>query len=55
MAHASDIIHQIRQHKLKYKEVPVKVYYKKYHKIKGQKITNAINIVFNLIFDRILN
>ncbi len=54
MDHASDIIHQIKQQKLRYQEVPVSVYYDRYHKIKGQRINNSINIIFNLIFDRMI-
>lgn len=53
MAHASEIIHQIVGNNIEFREYPVTVYYDKYHKIKGQKITNSLNIVFNLIFDRI--
>lgn len=53
MAHASEIIHQIVENNLRYKEFPITVYYEKYHKIKGQRITNSFNIVFDLIFDRI--
>jgi glycosyltransferase involved in cell wall biosynthesis len=53
MAHASEIIHHIVANNLKFKEFPITVYYDRYHKIKGQRLSNSFNIVFNMIFDRI--
>ncbi|MCS7093304.1 MAG: glycosyltransferase family 2 protein [Patescibacteria group bacterium] len=53
MAHASEIIHQIISNDFRFDEFPVTVYYDRYHKIKGQKLTNSFRIVFDLIFDRI--
>jgi len=50
MAHASDIIHEIARLHLKYQEVPVTVKYTDYSKKKGQKISGALKIIFDLIF-----
>jgi glycosyltransferase involved in cell wall biosynthesis len=53
MAHASEIIEQIKQHDLSFKEVPVTVNYSEYSLEKGQKISNSLRIVWNLFFSRI--
>jgi hypothetical protein len=53
MAHASEIISQIKTLKLRYKEYPVQILYTDYSIAKGQKISNAINILIDLLFGRI--
>lgn len=53
MAHASEIIEQIRKHNLKFTEVPVTVKYTDYSLKKGQKISNSFKIVWDLILGRI--
>lgn len=53
MAHASDIIDQIKRNNLKYEEVPVTVVYSDYSIKKGQSILNGIKIIIDLIFDKI--
>jgi len=53
MAHASDIIDQIKRHNLKYQEVPVTVFYTDYSLKKGQSILNSIRIVLDLLFDKL--
>lgn len=53
MAHASEIIEQIKKHKFTFKEVPVTVYYTPYSLQKGQKLRNSFKIVWNLLFRRI--
>jgi glycosyltransferase involved in cell wall biosynthesis len=53
MAHASEIISQIKALKLRYKEYPVQILYTDYSIAKGQKISNAINILIDLLFGRI--
>ncbi len=53
MAHASDIIDQIKKNNLRYKEIPVTVIYNNYSLGKGQKITNSIRILTDLIFEKI--
>jgi polyprenyl-phospho-N-acetylgalactosaminyl synthase len=52
MAHASEIILQIAQNKLRYCEVPVTIDYTSYSKKKGQSILNSINILWDLFFGR---
>lgn len=52
MAHASEILHLVKKHKLRYKEVPVAIYYTKYSRRKGQNIFNTVNIIFDLIFKK---
>ena len=49
MAHASEILTQIASKKLKYCEVPVSIRYTEYSKGKGQSISNAINILYELL------
>lgn len=49
MAHASELISEIAQHKLKLVEVAVTVRYTDYSMKKGQKIWNALNILLDLI------
>ncbi len=49
MAHASDIIYQIKLHNLAYCEIPIKVEYSAYAIKKGQSIFNSVAILY-LIF-----
>lgn len=51
-AYASELLQEISEHKIKYKEVPVTIEYTDYSKRKGQSIFNAINIVFNLLIKK---
>jgi glycosyltransferase involved in cell wall biosynthesis len=53
MAHASEIINEIARHKFKFVEVPVTIRYSLYSLKKGQKISNSINIIFDLIMRRL--
>ena len=53
MAHASEIIAQIRPQNLRYKEYPVQIIYTEYSIAKGQKLSNAVNILIDLLFGRI--
>jgi polyprenyl-phospho-N-acetylgalactosaminyl synthase len=48
MAHASEILSFIALHKMNYLEVPVTIRYTEYSKRKGQPVSNAINILFEL-------
>ncbi len=52
MAHASEILEQIARNRLRYKEYGNTVRYTDYSRAKGQKASNAINIVIDLILDR---
>jgi polyprenyl-phospho-N-acetylgalactosaminyl synthase len=52
MAHASEILYEVRRKSLRYLELPVHIRYTDYSKRKGQTIFNSINILFHLIFKK---
>jgi polyprenyl-phospho-N-acetylgalactosaminyl synthase len=52
MAHASEILDQIGASGLPYGECPVTIRYTEYSKAKGQSGFNALNIVLDLLFQR---
>jgi glycosyltransferase involved in cell wall biosynthesis len=54
MAHASEILDQIRQHGLRYTEVPVTIRYTSSTLAKGQSSWNALKIVGQLFFGRFI-
>jgi glycosyltransferase involved in cell wall biosynthesis len=47
MAHASQILRQILQNKMRFVEVPVTVRYTRYSLTKGQKISDSVNILWD--------
>lgn len=49
LAHASEILDQIKAKKLKYKEVPVTIIYTDYSKQKGEKNINALKVLVDLV------
>jgi glycosyltransferase involved in cell wall biosynthesis len=49
MAHASEILQQIVRSRLPYVEVPVTVEYTPYSRAKGQRLSNSVNIVLELL------
>jgi len=49
MAHASEILQQIAESGLPYVEVPVTVEYTPYSKGKGQRLSNSINIMLEML------
>jgi len=53
MAHASEILEQIIYNKLRYIEKPVTVVYTDYSVQKGQRLSNSVQIVVDLILSRI--
>lgn len=53
MAHASEILEQIKKHNWRYCEVPVTVKYSEYSMNKGQKLSNSLNIVKDLLISRL--
>ena len=53
MSHASEILTLIGRHRLSYAEYPVHIEYTEYSRSKGQKPYNALNIVFELIINRL--
>lgn len=54
MAHASELLDQIRQSGLAYREVPVQIHYTEYSLAKGQSARGAIRIVLHYILGRVL-
>jgi len=52
-AHASEILHQIRSHRLAYAERPITVVYSEYSVAKGQSLWNGFNIVFELLMTKL--
>lgn len=50
--HASEILDYLKLNKIKYKEIPVKISYTEYSKMRGQKIWNSINIMFNTLLKK---
>ena len=52
MEHASEIIDIIAQNKIVYQEVSNTIVYTEYSLSRGQKISNSIKIVKNLIFNK---
>lgn len=53
MAHASEIITEIARLKLRFVEVPVTICYSAYSLQKGQKLSNSLNIVLDLVMRRL--
>ena len=53
MAHASEILFEIKKHKLKFKEVPVRIHYTSYSKGKGQSAWDSIRILFDLVLHKL--
>lgn len=51
-AYASELLQEISENKIKYKEIPVTISYTEYSKSKGQSIFNAFNIIWDLIIKR---
>lgn len=54
MAHATEILTQIRRAGLSWREVPVRVRYTAYSREKGQKWTNSLNILIDLILNKFM-
>lgn len=53
MAHASEILSQIRQNKLAYVEAPVTIAYSAYSIEKGQRVSNSFFIVMELVIGKL--
>ncbi len=53
MAHASEILLLIKRNNLKYTERPTHIIYTEYSKAKGQSPFNSINIVIDIILNKI--
>jgi hypothetical protein len=52
MAHASEILEQIAQHRMRYEEAPVHIRYTEYSLRKGQRLSNSLRILFDLFLRR---
>jgi hypothetical protein len=50
MAHATEILFEIKKHGLVVKEVPVKIRYTDYSRHHGQSPWNSIKIFFDILF-----
>jgi polyprenyl-phospho-N-acetylgalactosaminyl synthase len=50
MAHASEILASIARRNLRYVEVPTVVTYSEYSLAKGQRLTNSVKILFDLLY-----
>lgn len=53
MAHASEIIDKIGQGNWRYKEVPVTITYSDYSRSRGQSILNSVNILVDILINRV--
>jgi hypothetical protein len=53
MSHASEILFEIKNNNLQYKEMPVVIQYTNYSKSKGQKAGNSVKILSDLILYKI--
>ena len=51
MAHASEIVTEIRDSGLPWREMPVHIRYTEYSKSKGQSLLNSVNILVELVMD----
>jgi glycosyltransferase involved in cell wall biosynthesis len=49
MAHASELVSQVGRLKLRYRELPVTITYTDYSRAKGQRLTNSLRIVGDLV------
>lgn len=54
MAHASEILHEIRRLRLRFVEVPVTIRYTAWSRRKGQSALDALSILFDLLVRRIM-
>ena len=52
-AHATEILAQIRRKKLRYVEAPSAIKYTDYSRKKGQSFWNSLNIVFDLLMEKL--
>lgn len=53
MAHATEIIAEVRKHRLRYREVPVHIQYSEYSKAKGQSAWGGFRIFFDILLNKI--
>ncbi len=53
MAHATELLTQIKKNKLLYKEIPVTIRYTAYSRKKGQTVWSSFRIFFDLLLNKI--
>jgi len=53
MAHASEILEQVKKYNFKFIEVPVTINYTTYSQQKGQKISGSFKIIWDLLLSRL--
>lgn len=53
MAHATELLTQIKKNKFRYKEIPVHIHYSDYSRKKGQTIWSSFRIFFDLLLNKI--
>ena len=53
MAHASEILFEIKKHQLRIREVPVNIQYSQYSKEKGQSAWDSIKVLFDLVLHKL--
>lgn len=53
MAHATEIVAEIRKHQLRYKEVAVTIHYTGYSRQKGQTVWSSFRIFFDILLNKI--
>jgi glycosyltransferase involved in cell wall biosynthesis len=54
-AHATEILEQVRRTRLRYVEVPTRIKYTEYSQAKGQPMSNAFNIVVDLVLRKLFS
>lgn len=55
MAHATELLFEIRRHQLRWKEVPVHIAYSTYARQKGQSVFNSIRIFFDVLLHKLFS
>ena len=55
MAHATEILKEIKKNDLKFGEFPVHIHYSGYSKKKGQSLLNSVRIFFDLVLNKIFD
>ena len=53
MAHATELLTQIKKNRLRYKEVPVTIRYTAYSRKKGQTVWSSFRIFFDILLNKI--
>lgn len=51
--HATEILQRVREAGLRFVEVPITITYSDYSQQKGQRISNSLNILFDLILEKL--